>query len=110
MLQFINTVLLMSQPAEGQKQNPMMSVLFLVLIVVVFYFFMIRPQVKKQKEIKKFRASLQKGDKIITTGGIYGKIAEIKDHYALIEIAPEIRIKIDLNAILRDSADLEQKK
>ena len=110
MLQFINTVILMSQPANGQKQNPMMSVLFLVLIVVVFYFFMIRPQVKKQKEVKKFRESLQKGDKIITTGGIYGKIADIKETHALIEIAPETRIKVDLSALLRDASDLEQKR
>lgn len=110
MLQFINTILLMSQADGGKKQNPMMSVLFLVLIVVVFYFFMIRPQVKKQKEVKKFRASLQKGDKIITSGGIYGKIAEIKDTHALIEIAPDTRIKVDLSALLRDASDLEQKK
>jgi len=110
MLQFINTVLLMSQPSGGQKQNPMMSILFLVLIVVVFYFFMIRPQVKKQKDVKKFRSALKKGDKIITTGGIYGKIAEIKDTHALIEIAPDTRVKVDLSAILRDAGDLEQKK
>ncbi len=110
MLQFINTILLMSQPANGQKQSPMMSILFLVLIVVVFYFFMIRPQVKKQKEVRKFREALKKGDKVITTGGMYGKISDIKETHALIEIAPEIRVKVDLSAILRDASDLEQKK
>jgi len=109
MLLLINYVILFAQSANGQQQGPM-SFLFLILIVVIFYFFMIRPQVKKQKEIRKFRENLKKGDRIITTGGIYGKITDIKDTHTLIEIAPEVRIKVDLNAILRDSGDLVQQK
>ena len=109
MLLLINYVILFAQSANGQQQSPM-SFLFLILIVVIFYFFMIRPQVKKQKEIRKFRENLKKGDRIITTGGIYGKITDIKDTHALIEIAPEVRIRVDLNAILRDSGDLVQQK
>ena len=57
-----------------------MNFLPLILIIVVFWFFMIRPQMKRQKELKNFRDSLKKGDKIVTTGGIYGKVLEIGDY------------------------------
>lgn len=106
----MNSIVLMAGQQDGKQQNPMMSILFLVMIIGVFYFFMIRPQVKKQKEIKKFRSSLQKGDKVVTTGGIYGKIAEMKDGHALVEIAPDVRVKIDLAAILRQASDIQQQK
>ena len=68
----------MTPPAGGQ-QNPIASFLPLILIVVVFYFFMIRPQMKKTKEQKVFRESLKKGDKVITIGGLHGKIIEIDE-------------------------------
>jgi preprotein translocase subunit YajC len=71
-------VILMTPPAGGQ-QNPIASFLPLILIVVVFYFFMIRPQMKKTKEQKVFRESLKKGDKVITIGGLHGKIIEIDE-------------------------------
>ena len=67
------------QPQGGEDANPLMTFLPLVLIVVVFYFFMIRPQVKKQKDLKKFREELKKGYKVITIGGIYGKITDINE-------------------------------
>jgi len=109
MTNLLNFIILM-QPAEGGKPNAMSSLLPLILIIVVFYFFMIRPQMKKQKELKTFRASLKKGDKIVTSGGIYGKIADIKDDgTALIEIATDVRIKVDLSTILRDVSDIAQK-
>lgn len=57
----------------------MANLIPLVLIVVVFYFFMIRPQMKKQKELKNFRANLKVGDKVVTIGGVHGKILEIRD-------------------------------
>ncbi|OFX42165.1 MAG: preprotein translocase subunit YajC, partial [Bacteroidetes bacterium GWA2_30_7] len=82
----------------------------LILIVVVFYFFMIRPQMKKQKEMRKFRDSLQAGDKIITTGGIYGKIADIKENIVVMEVEDKMRLRIDKSAVLRDPSDLADKK
>ncbi len=97
-------VLLMGQPAEGQ--NPIMSFLPLLLIIVVFYFFMIRPQMKRQKDLKKYREALQKGDKVVTTGGIYGKINAIKDNHIIVEIDENVKIKIDKSAILKDSSDI----
>ena len=97
-------VLLMGQPTEGQ--NPIMQFLPLLLIIVVFYFFMIRPQMKRQKDLRKYRESLQKGDKVITTGGIYGKIDGMKDNYIIVEIDNNVKIKIDKSAILKDSSDI----
>lgn len=102
----INTILLQAAPAGGGFQ----TIIMLALVFVVFYFFMIRPQMKKQKELKNFRNELKKGDKIITTGGIYGRIDEVKEAYMVIEIYEGVKIKVDKNAILKDSADLVQQK
>jgi preprotein translocase subunit YajC len=101
-------VLLLGQPS-GQTGNPLMSFLPLLLIIVVFYFFMIRPQMKKQKELKKFRESLKKGDKVVTTGGIYGRIAEINEQSILVEVDNNVKIKFDKAAILRDPSDIDSK-
>jgi preprotein translocase subunit YajC len=97
----------MGQPAQGQ--NPYQGFIMLLLIVVVFYFFMIRPQMKRQKELRKYREALQKGDKVVTTGGIYGKVDTIKDNYVIIEVDTNVRIRIDKSAILKDSSDIESK-
>ena len=95
---------------QGGEQNPLLSLWPLLLIIVVFYLFMIRPQVKKQKELRKYRENLQQGDKIITTGGIHGKILSVKDQEVVIEVEDQSRIKIDKNAILKDARDLGQSK
>jgi preprotein translocase subunit YajC len=101
-------VTLMGSPQPGT--NPLVSLLPLVAIIVVFYFFMIRPQVKRQKELTNFRTSLKKGDKIVTTGGIYGKIAEIEENAIVIEVEDKVRLRIDKNAVLKDPSDLAQQK
>ena len=101
-------ILLMSPPQEGQSS--LMAFLPLLLIIVVFYFFMIRPQMKRQKELRNFRSQLQKGDKIITTGGIYGRIAELSDQYVIIEVEDKVRLKVDKNAVIKDPADLAAQK
>jgi preprotein translocase subunit YajC len=92
-------------PAE-EGQNPYSSLIFLALIIIVFYFFMIRPQVKKQKELTNYRKSLQKGDKIITSGGIYGKISEVKEEHILVEVADNVVLRISKNAVVKDTTDL----
>ncbi len=106
----MKTLILLTAGGSGQQANPYSSMIMLVLIIVVFYFFMIRPQVKRQKELKKYRESLKKGDKIITTGGIYGKVAEINENTITIEVEEKMHLKIDKNAVLRDPSDLEQTK
>jgi preprotein translocase subunit YajC len=107
-MEYLN--ILLTASAQGGKQSPLMSILFFILIIVVFYLFLIKPQVKRQKEIQKFRQSLKKGDKVITAGGIYGKVTDIKENIVILEIAPDIRIKVDINTILKDSSDLAQQK
>jgi preprotein translocase subunit YajC len=71
---------------------------------------MIRPQMKRQKDLKNYREGLNKGDKVITTGGIYGKVLDIKEQTVTVEIADNVRIKIDKNAILKDNTDLGNQK
>jgi len=95
---------------QGPNQSPIPSFIFLLLIIVVFYLFMIRPQMKRQKELKTYRESLQKGDKIITTGGIYGRITDVKDATVTVEIADKVLVKIDKSAVLKDNTDLAAQK
>jgi preprotein translocase subunit YajC len=78
----------------------------MLLIIVVFYFFMIRPQVKRQKDLAKYRNELKKGDKVVTTGGIYGKIQEVNEQNILLEIDNNVHIKVDKSAVLRDPSDV----
>ncbi|MGZ3863953.1 MAG: preprotein translocase subunit YajC [Bacteroidia bacterium] len=76
----------------------------LILIVVVFYFFMIRPQMKKQKAAKKFMEEIKKGDKIVTIGGIHGKISEIQDTTYIIEVEGGMKLKVLKTAISMDNS------
>ena len=73
--------------------------ILIIAMIVIFYFFMIRPQSKKQKEIKKAREALGKGDKVVTAGGIHGTIREVADQTVLIDIAPNTAVKIDKGSI-----------
>lgn len=90
---------------QQQAGNGLMSFLPLILIIVVFWFFMIRPQMKRQKELKNFRESLKKGDKVVTTGGIYGKVIEIQDYYIIMEVEGQVHLKIDKSAVIKDMTD-----
>ena len=103
-------IILMMQPQGEEGANPLMNFLPLLLIVVVFYFFMIRPQMKRQKETRKFREGLAKNDKVVTTGGIYGKITEIKETTIILEIAKDIKIKVDKNGIVKDMSDVQPQR
>lgn len=86
-----------------------MSILPLLLIVVVFYFFMIRPQLKKAKDQKKYREGIAKGDKIITIGGIHGKIVDVNDKTFVIEVEGGTKLKIEKAAVSMEfSATLGQ--
>ncbi len=92
------------QGADG-KSNPFMSMLPLILIIVVFYFFMIRPQMKKNKDQKKFREALKKGDKVITIGGVHGKIIEVNDTTFIIETEGQGRLKIERSAVALNAVE-----
>jgi preprotein translocase subunit YajC len=96
-------IFLMAQPAGAAGQaNPLVTFLPLIAVFVVFYFFMIRPQMKKQKELNNYRKELKRGDKVITTGGIYGRVYEVKETSVTIEVGGDVKLKVDKNAVLKD--------
>ena len=104
------SIYFMAQPAGATGgSNPLVTFLPLILVFVVFYFFMIRPQMKKQKELTNYRNSLAKGDKIITTGGIYGRVVEVKDNVVIIDVGGDVKLKVDKSALLKDASEIEQK-
>jgi len=80
-------------PAAG-AQDPLLGLLPFVVIFVLFYFMLIRPQMKRAKEQKKMIAALQKGDEVITTGGVLGKITKVSDQYMSLEIADNVVIQV----------------
>lgn len=95
---------------QAQGQGGLSGIIMIVAMIVIFYFFMIRPQSKKQKEIKKAREAMQNGDKVITAGGIHGKIKDISDDTILIDIAPGVSIKVDKTSDYPAGADKAEKK
>jgi preprotein translocase subunit YajC len=78
----------------------------LILIIVVFYFFMIRPQLKKAKDQKKFRENIKVGDKVVTIGGIHAKISEIQDTTFIITVEGGNKLKIEKSAVSMDTTSL----
>jgi preprotein translocase subunit YajC len=87
----------------------MQSILMLGLMVLVFYFFMIRPQMKKQKELKKFREGLKAGDKIVSIGGIHGKILEVSDSTVLVQ-SEGTKLRLEKSAVSQAMEDTLQAK
>ncbi len=101
----MNFYVILQQTAEAGSGNWSFLVM-MGLIFVVMYFFMIRPQQKKQKELAKFRSSLEKGDKVVTLGGIYGVVVEVKEQYVLVEVDSNVKLRIDKSAIVKDISDI----
>ena len=90
-----------------QTGGPMgSSLIFMVVIIAIFYFFMIRPQQKKQKQILKAREAMQNGDKVITAGGINGRIKEVQTEYFLIDITNGDTIKVDKASVFASATDV----
>ena len=98
----MNNILFFTLQAEAPKGGGASMWIFLILIFVVMWLFMIRPQRKQQKELQKFRDGLKKGDKIVTAGGIYGTVAEVKEKTLLVEIDNNVKIRIDKNSVVKD--------
>ena len=100
----VNNMILLQAAADGGSAYS--SIIMIVLLIAIFYFFMIRPQSQKQKKINEFRAGLKRGDKVITAGGIHGRIRDIKDNsIVILEIDDNVKIKVDLNSIYQSVAD-----
>ena len=106
-MNLLSILLQAAAPTAGGAGGNYQMILMMVLIFVVFYFFMIRPQSKRQKEIKKQREAMQVGDKVVTSGGIYGKVKEVKDTTVIVEIAENVRIKVDKNSVFATADDIQ---
>lgn len=84
---------------DGAGADGTMNIVFIILLIFIFYFFMIRPQQKRQKELKKSREAMTKGDTVVTAGGIYGKIREVRDDSFIIEVDNNVKIRVDKNSV-----------
>lgn len=98
---FENLFLQATPPAANPQPeaNPLGMLLMVGGIIVVFYFFMIRPQQKKQKAEAKFRESLKKGDKVVSIGGIFGRVASVEDSGIFVEVDNGVKLKFDKTAL-----------
>lgn len=106
----MKTLIILQQEGQNAAGGGMTMIIMMVAIFAVMYFFMIRPQQKKQKQIAQMRNSLQKGDKIITAGGIYGIIVDLKENYVLVEIDKDVKIRIDRSTIFKDTSDIQSQQ
>ena len=98
----ILTIVLQAAPQAAPAGGGISLWIMLALMFIVMWFFMIRPQRKQQKELEKFRNSLKRGDKVVTAGGIYGTVDEIKDRTVLIKVDGEVKLRVDKNSLVRD--------
>jgi len=91
--------LVMAQAAPAAGGNPLLTFLPLILLFGVFYFMMIRPQMKRQKELRALIAGLSKGDEVVTNGGIAGRVDEVGETFLAVEIAPGVLVKVQKGAV-----------
>jgi len=103
----LNLILLQAEGA-AQQGSQWSFWIMMILIFVVFYFFMIRPQTKKQKELQAQREAMKKGDKVVTAGGIYGEIKEVQETAFIITIAKDVTIKVSKDSVFADASDAQQ--
>lgn len=103
-------MILLQQAASGSWAQAIFGNqwFFLIAMIFIFYFLMIRPQRKRQKEIDNFRKGLQAGQEVVTSGGIYGKVKEINDNVVILEIAHNVCIKVDKSTIFANPAASQQ--
>ena len=92
------------QASNVEDNSGMLNIAFLVAIFVIFYFFMIRPQNKKRKELQNMRESLKKGDSVVTIGGIHGKVIEVKDTTIVLSVDANTKINVDKSSVAMDEA------
>ncbi|MCZ7558041.1 MAG: preprotein translocase subunit YajC [Bacteroidia bacterium] len=96
----IETILAMApQDGAGGGQSMVSTLVFFALIFVVFYFMILRPQQKRAKERQKMLDSIKKGDKVVTSGGMHGKVVNVDDATVLLDVGDNIKLKFDRSAI-----------
>jgi preprotein translocase subunit YajC len=100
----MQTLTILLQASQGDGGLGM--ILMLVAMFAIMYFFMIRPQQKKQKEIQKFRNSIDKGQEVVTAGGIYGVVRDIDtvNNILIIEVSSGVRLRVDRNSVFATAA------
>lgn len=104
-----------AQPADGKQSGEQQSagggwgsLIMIAVMIAVFYFLLIRPQQKKQKEMRKFREALKEGDNVVTAGGIYGKITSVRDTVFIIKVGEGVTIKVDKGSVYPSAADSQE--
>ena len=102
----MNTLLVLLLEAPAPKGGMWSSMIWILLIFVVFWLFFIRPQSKKAKEAQKFREELKKGDKVVTIGGFHGKITEVKENTVMVSLAPDIVVEIEKSALVQNASQV----
>ncbi|UWN68364.1 preprotein translocase subunit YajC [Alistipes shahii] len=105
MINFLQTVPIEPQPRFMQQYS---FIIMIGLMVLVLWLFMWRPEAKRRKQMQEFRNGLKKGDKVITAGGIYGVVKEIKETTLLIEVDGNVTLRIDKNMVVADNSDLQR--
>ena len=101
-------ILLKSEGKPQPRGSQWSSLIFIVLLIVVFWLFFIRPQSKKAKEEQKFREGLKKGDKVVTIGGFHGKVVDVKESTVVISIAPNTEVEVEKTALVQNGAKVGQ--
>ena len=104
-MEFLNAAPAATGGVAGILANPLFM---FVIVIVIMYFFMIRPQRKRQKEIENFRRGLQPGMEVVTSGGIYGKIKEINDGIVVLEIAHNVNVRVDISVVFANNAAVQE--
>ena len=102
-MNFLNMFLLQAPAQQGSSWS---GLVMIVLIFVIFWLFFIRPQNKRAKEQQKFRESLQKGDKVVTIGGIHGKVEEVKENTVLVSVDHNTKIEFEKSAIIPNASQV----
>ena len=101
---FSSILLAMGAPAQGEgAANPLLSMAPFFLMIGVFYFILIRPQARKQKEHEQMLNELKKGDRVVTTGGLHGKIANVKEDIVVLTVADNLKVEVSKGAVSRVS-------
>ena len=102
--------LLMGAPSGEGGGNPIMSFLPLIAIVAIFYFLILRPQSKKQKDTQKMLSALKKGDRVITIGGVHGVIQSIKETTVIVKVDENVKLEFNRSAISSVSSQAKEEK
>ena len=104
----MNTLSMFLLQAPAQQGNGWSGIIMIVLLLVVLWLFFIRPQNKRQKEAQKFRDALQKGDKVMTIGGIHGKVHEVKETTIVITVDNNVNIEVEKSALVANGTQVGQ--